>query len=84
MSPVLSSVSRRGFLTGGALVVSFALAPRAFAQLAGGGEGGAGPAVVAPDLKGSLKSTPGSASTPMAGSPSSPARWNWARASAPL
>lgn len=58
MSPVLPPLSRRGFLTGGALVVSFALAPRAFAQLAGGGEGGAGPAVVAPDLKGSLKSTP--------------------------
>ncbi|MBP2308628.1 molybdopterin-dependent oxidoreductase [Azospirillum melinis] len=58
MNPILSPLSRRGFLTGGALVVSFALAPRAFAQLAGGGEGGAGPAVVAPDLKGSLKSAP--------------------------
>ncbi|PWC47534.1 molybdopterin cofactor-binding domain-containing protein [Azospirillum sp. TSA6c] len=58
MTPAMSPFSRRGFLTGGALVVSFALAPRAFAQLAGGGEGGAGPAVVAPDLKGSLKSAP--------------------------
>ncbi|MBP2301852.1 xanthine dehydrogenase family protein molybdopterin-binding subunit [Azospirillum picis] len=51
-------LSRRGFLAGGALVVSFALAPRAFAQLAGGGEGGAGPAVVAPELAGSLRTTP--------------------------
>lgn len=58
MSPIQSPLSRRGFLTGGALMVSFALAPKAFAQLAGGGEGGAGPAVVAPDLKGSLKSSP--------------------------
>jgi nicotinate dehydrogenase subunit B len=53
-----SPLSRRSFLGGGALVVSFAMTPRAFAQLAGGGEGGAGPRVVAPNLPGSLKSTP--------------------------
>ncbi|MBM9401148.1 xanthine dehydrogenase family protein molybdopterin-binding subunit [Gluconacetobacter azotocaptans] len=53
-----SPLSRRSFLGGGALVVSFAMMPRAFAQLAGGGEGGAGPRVVAPNLPGSLKSTP--------------------------
>ncbi|WP_342629643.1 molybdopterin cofactor-binding domain-containing protein [Nguyenibacter vanlangensis] len=51
-------LSRRSFLGGGALVVSFAITPRAFAQLAGGGEGGAGPRIVAPNLPGSLKSTP--------------------------
>lgn len=50
--------SRRGLLSAGALVVSFALAPRAAAQLAGGGEGGHGPAVLAPTLPGSLKSSP--------------------------
>ncbi len=54
----MSGLSRRGFLSGGALVVSFALSRPALAQLAGGGEGGAGPAIVAPDLPGSLKSHP--------------------------
>lgn len=51
-------LSRRALLKNGGLVVSFALAPKALAQLAGGGEGGAGPAVIAPNLPGSLKSTP--------------------------
>ncbi|RYX98937.1 MAG: xanthine dehydrogenase family protein molybdopterin-binding subunit [Bradyrhizobiaceae bacterium] len=54
----LTAPSRRAFLAGGALVVAFAMSPRAFAQLAGGGEGGAGPAVIAPNLPGSLKSYP--------------------------
>ncbi|MBB6252066.1 xanthine dehydrogenase family protein molybdopterin-binding subunit [Nitrospirillum iridis] len=61
MSPLdhAKAPSRRAFLGGGgALVVAFSLAPRALAQLAGGGEGGAGPAVIAPDLKGSLKNHP--------------------------
>ena len=51
-------LTRRGLLAGGALVVSFALAPRAAAQLAGGGEGGHGPKVLAPNLPGSLKNSP--------------------------
>ncbi|EWY38365.1 aldehyde dehydrogenase [Skermanella stibiiresistens SB22] len=51
-------LSRRSFLSGSALVVAFSLSSRAFGQLAGGGEGGAGPAVVAPTLPGSLKSSP--------------------------
>ncbi len=51
-------LSRRALLKNGGLVVSFALAPRALAQLSGGGEGGAGPKVIAPNLPGSLKSTP--------------------------
>ncbi|GGF49794.1 aldehyde dehydrogenase [Aliidongia dinghuensis] len=54
--------SRRAFISGGALVVAFSLAPRAFAQmageLAGGGEGSAGPKVIAPNLPGSLRSHP--------------------------
>ncbi len=52
------AVSRRSFLSAGALVVTFSLTSRAFGQLAGGGEGGAGPSVVAPNLAGSLKTTP--------------------------
>lgn len=52
-------VSRRGFLQcSGALVVGFSLAGRAWAQIAGGGEGGAAPGVVAPNLPGDLKRTP--------------------------
>ncbi len=51
-------LSRRALLKNGGLVVSFALAPKALAQLAGGGEGGAGPTAIAPNLPGSLKSTP--------------------------
>ncbi len=55
--------TRRGLLGAGALVVSFALVPdaltsRALAQLAGGGEGAAGPKVVAPGLPGSLNKFP--------------------------
>ncbi|MEK1894297.1 MAG: molybdopterin cofactor-binding domain-containing protein, partial [Rhizobium sp.] len=38
--------------------MAFSLAGPAIAQLAGGGEGGAGPAIVAPELLGSLKSWP--------------------------
>lgn len=59
-----SALSRRGLLSGGGLLVAFALAPRilgapsARAQMAGGGEGGEGPAVVAANLKGSLKTHP--------------------------
>src|SRR4051812_9702626 len=53
-----TQLSRRSFLSGSALVVAFSLSSRAFGQLAGGGEGGAGPAVVAPNLAGSLKSSP--------------------------
>jgi nicotinate dehydrogenase subunit B len=58
MSQDLSRTSRREILTGGALVVSFALTSRALAQLAGGGEGRPGPPVLAPKLQGSLRSTP--------------------------
>ncbi|MCW2238809.1 xanthine dehydrogenase family protein molybdopterin-binding subunit [Azospirillum canadense] len=58
MSRSLDTLSRRSFLTAGALVVGFSMVPRAFAQLVGGGEGGAGPKVVAPNLPGSLKSAP--------------------------
>ena len=46
-------LSRRGLLTGGALVVAFTLAPRAIAQ-----EGGSAQKPVAPGLHGSLKTTP--------------------------
>ncbi|KJB96749.1 xanthine dehydrogenase family protein molybdopterin-binding subunit [Skermanella aerolata] len=53
-----TQLSRRTFLSGSALVVAFSLSSRAFGQLAGGGEGSAGPAVVAPHLPGSLKSSP--------------------------
>jgi nicotinate dehydrogenase subunit B len=49
--------SRRGLLSAGALVIAFAWGRQASAQLAGGGEG-AGPAVVAPGLPGSLKFSP--------------------------
>jgi len=58
MSPIPARLSRRGFLGATGLVVAFSLAGRAFAQQSGGGEGGAGPAVLAPDLPGSLKSHP--------------------------
>ena len=55
--------TRRGLLSAGALVVSFAMVPdalmsEALAQLAGGGEGAAGPKVVAPNLPGSLNKFP--------------------------
>lgn len=51
-------LSRRKFLSASALVVSFSLAPRARAQLAGGGETDAGLPIIAPDLKGDLQATP--------------------------
>lgn len=51
-------LSRRSFLASSGIAVAFALAGPALAQHAGGGEGGAGPAVVAPELLGSLKSWP--------------------------
>ncbi len=54
----LAHPSRRGVLAAGAVMVSFTLAPRAAAQLAGGGEGGGGPKVLAPNLPGSLKTAP--------------------------
>ncbi|MDB5475649.1 MAG: putative oxidoreductase subunit protein [Phenylobacterium sp.] len=47
------TLSRRGVLGAGALVVAFSLGPRALAQ-----EGGAAPKPVAPGLPGSLKTTP--------------------------
>ncbi|MCR0985046.1 xanthine dehydrogenase family protein molybdopterin-binding subunit [Roseomonas populi] len=52
------AVPRRGLLAAGALIVGFSFSNRARAQLAGGGEGGAGPPVTAPHLPGSLRSTP--------------------------
>jgi len=54
-----STMPRRAFLhSAGALVVGFSLAGRSLAQLAGGGEGGAAPGIVAPDLPGDLKRIP--------------------------
>ena len=53
-----AGLTRRSFLSASGIAVAFALTRPAFAQLAGGGEGGAGPAVVAPDLPGSLKNWP--------------------------
>jgi CO/xanthine dehydrogenase Mo-binding subunit len=55
---VTSSVSRRAFLSFGALVVTFALAPRALAQAAGSGEADAAAPGAARNLKGSLKTSP--------------------------
>ncbi|MDM9627521.1 molybdopterin-dependent oxidoreductase [Rhizobium sp. S152] len=52
------ALSRRSFLASAGIAVAFSLTRPAIAQLAGGGEGGAGPAVVAPELLGSLKSWP--------------------------
>ena len=51
-------LTRRSFLGASGIAVAFALTRPAFGQLAGGGEGGAGPEVVAPGLPGSLKSWP--------------------------
>src|SRR5204863_45877 len=45
-------------LAGGGLLVAFSMAGHGLAQLAGGGEGGAAPRPVRPDLPGSLKSNP--------------------------
>ena len=50
--------SRRQALVGGGLLVAFSFASQSGAQLAGGGEGGAAPKAVRPDLPGSLKHTP--------------------------
>lgn len=50
--------TRRDLLLGGGLLVAFSFGPRALAQLAGGGEGSAGPPVKRPDLAGSLRMTP--------------------------
>ncbi|EQB18939.1 xanthine dehydrogenase family protein molybdopterin-binding subunit [Novosphingobium lindaniclasticum] len=54
-APVLD---RRKVLSGGALVVAFAMTSRLLGDAVGGGEGGAGPKVVRPDLEGSLKTDP--------------------------
>src|ERR1700723_1652187 len=53
-----AQISRRVFLGAGSLVVTFSLVPRALAQLAGGGEGSDGPAIVAPSLVADLRSYP--------------------------
>ncbi|TPK75280.1 molybdopterin cofactor-binding domain-containing protein [Mesorhizobium sp. B2-4-17] len=52
------TLSRRAFLKSSGIAVAFSFVSPALAQLSGGGEGGAGPAIVAPDLPGSLKSWP--------------------------
>ncbi|WP_342249185.1 xanthine dehydrogenase family protein molybdopterin-binding subunit [Sphingomonas sp. OTU376] len=52
------ALTRRDILAAGGLLVTFSLSARSFAQLAGGGEGGAAPKAVRPDLPGSLKSNP--------------------------
>lgn len=49
--------SRRDMLAGGGLIVAFSLATRGMGS-AGGGEGGASPKVVRPDLPGDLKFAP--------------------------
>src|ERR1700751_3410977 len=49
---------RRSLLAAGALIVGFSLMPRARSQLAGGGEGGAAPEVIAPGPAGDLKRVP--------------------------
>lgn len=61
----MSTPTRRDLLAGGGLVVFFALATPVWAQddgqsrgLSGGGEGGGGPAVLRPDLPGSLSVQP--------------------------
>ncbi|CCA90733.1 molybdopterin cofactor-binding domain-containing protein [Novosphingobium sp. PP1Y] len=51
-------LSRREALAAGGLVVAFSLTSKGLAQLAGGGEGGAVPKAVRPDLPGSLSSHP--------------------------
>lgn len=52
------TLDRRKLLAGGGLLVAFSMAGHGLAQLAGGGEGGAAPRPVRPDLPGSLKSNP--------------------------
>ncbi|WP_349496922.1 molybdopterin cofactor-binding domain-containing protein [Brucella sp. NM4] len=51
-------ITRRSFLAAGGIAVAFSITRPALAQLAGGGEGGPGPAIVAANLPGSLKSWP--------------------------
>ena len=54
-----ASVPRRSFLVGaGAIIVNFSLSGHGSAQQAGGGEGGAGPAIVAPELTADLRMHP--------------------------
>ena len=53
-----ANLTRRSFLAASGIAVAFSLTRPALAQLAGGGEGGPGPAIIAPDLPGSLKSSP--------------------------
>jgi nicotinate dehydrogenase subunit B len=50
--------TRRTFLSAGSLVVVFSMMRPAAAQLAGGGEGRAGPPIIVPNLAGDLKSFP--------------------------
>jgi CO/xanthine dehydrogenase Mo-binding subunit len=54
----MSGPSRRELLGQGGLLVAFSFGARVLGQLAGGGEGSAGPPVRRPDLAGSLKTTP--------------------------
>ncbi|RYE96282.1 MAG: xanthine dehydrogenase family protein molybdopterin-binding subunit, partial [Oxalobacteraceae bacterium] len=56
MTPI--STTRRDILISGGLLVAFSFGAKAVAQLAGGGEGSAGPPVKRPDLPGSLRMTP--------------------------
>lgn len=51
-------ITRRSFLAASGIAVAFSMSKPARAQLAGGGEGGPGPTVIAPNLPGSLKSYP--------------------------
>jgi nicotinate dehydrogenase subunit B len=53
-----TGLTRRSFLSAGSLLVAFSLTRPATGQLAGGGEGRAGPPIVAPNLAGDLKSFP--------------------------
>jgi nicotinate dehydrogenase subunit B len=54
----MSGPTRREMIAGGGLLVAFSFGGRALGQLAGGGEGSAGPPVKRPDLAGSLRLTP--------------------------
>ena len=54
----MNPITRRSFLAASGIAVAFAMTRPARAQLAGGGEGGAGPIALAPALPGSLKSSP--------------------------
>ncbi|PTQ07515.1 aldehyde dehydrogenase [Sphingomonas oleivorans] len=50
--------TRREALVGGGLLLAFSFASRGLGQLVGGGEGGAAPKALRPDLPGSLKNRP--------------------------